>query len=561
MISVACAFWTLNGNIEKSEEEKRLLAQKMFSSSVRQDIIVGADAEVYKKCLTFSARPDVAGIEIRNLGKAFVCSLAPSNSKRVTEIQTAIYFDKSESDMASVIRIWYYLPLASEGLIKTGLILILSLLVLVPLQYFAIKYTTHLFLNPITFASKQLAEKGITWIQSKESMSLREKNLEVFTFLKTLEILLVNLQNQEVKLGELRTNQALGTLAVQVAHDIRSPLAALRVAVSQMNLTEDTHSGLIKSAIFRITEISETLTAQYRHSTENISNHYDPIILLREIVSEIVTEKRAQLNLAASDLKLIYDVTTPAVPFFVRNSRELKRILSNLISNSFEAIEKGGTVRITEAPDPASDSNAVLTILDNGFGMSPYVLSRSKEAGFTFGKVAGTGLGLSHADRSMQAMGGSLQINSEPGIGTEAILLVPLVFETGNFCLHLKIQKGSHLVIYDDDISIINAWKKLLEAYAGAIEIHYFQKLNQFEEYMAQSSTLAATFLIDFDLANDTKNGIELIEERKIAAQTYLVTSHSNNPTVVDAASKIGLKIIPKDLIESVTLEFSYPDH
>lgn len=549
---MAGSFWTLNANIEKSEEEKRYLTQKMFSSSVRQDILIGADAEVYKKCLVFSARPGIAGIEVKNLGTATVCHLLPTDSKRITEIKTPVYFDSGESDLASVIRIWYYLPIASDGLIKTGLILILSLLVLITVQYFAIKYTNHLFLNPITLASKQLQEKGIAWIQSDESKSLRANSLEAFTFLQTLETLLVNLQNQEIKLSELRMHQALGTLAVQVAHDIRSPLAALRVAVSQADPADKAEDGLIKSAICRITEICDTLTTQYRQPSEDYSNTLHPLALLSEIVTEIISEKRLQLTLNKSPVELVRNKSGETTASFVEKSTELKRVVSNLISNSIEAMPNGGTILLDEFPDPLSTGYTVLKISDDGIGMSPATLSRAKEHGYTFGKESGNGLGLSHAEKSMRNMGGSLDMTSKIGQGTEATLRIPLAFKTTSFCLSVDIQSTNNIAIYDDDASIIKAWKTILEKYDCYNQVRYFQGLKEFETFVANNDISKTVFFIDFDLSIEGKYGIQLIQKLDIGTRAYLVTSHANDPSVVKAAIDIDLKIIPKILIESV---------
>jgi signal transduction histidine kinase len=105
--------------------------------------------------------------------------------------------------------------------------------------------------------------------------------------------------------------------------------------------------------------------------------------------------------------------------------------LSELIGNALQAIEPGkGLVEIHAGYD-AGSSQVVLTISDNGCGMDEQTLKRAFDPFFS-AKPAGRrrGMGLAKALRWIEASGGSIRLESRPGQGTRAIILLPAVART-----------------------------------------------------------------------------------------------------------------------------------
>jgi signal transduction histidine kinase len=103
-------------------------------------------------------------------------------------------------------------------------------------------------------------------------------------------------------------------------------------------------------------------------------------------------------------------------------------MLSNLVNNSVEALERGGSVTVSLARRGGS---VEITVRDNGKGIPAEVLQRLGRRGETYGKAGGSGLGLHHARAAAEAWNGSLNISSEPGKGTETVILLPLAGEPG----------------------------------------------------------------------------------------------------------------------------------
>ncbi len=96
--------------------------------------------------------------------------------------------------------------------------------------------------------------------------------------------------------------------------------------------------------------------------------------------------------------------------------------LSNIINNRVEACQKHGEVKIEarEAPD-----HVEILVTDNGCGIPPERLRQLMNAGVTFDKADGSGLGLYHARLSIESWGGVLGLDSSPDRGTTVRIRLP----------------------------------------------------------------------------------------------------------------------------------------
>jgi signal transduction histidine kinase len=101
----------------------------------------------------------------------------------------------------------------------------------------------------------------------------------------------------------------------------------------------------------------------------------------------------------------------------------LNQAFLNLLLNAAQAVGADGEVRITSMETPAG---IAITIRDNGAGIPAEVQARVFEPFFTTREVgAGTGLGLTVARDIVLAHGGSIALQSEPGRGTRAEIILP----------------------------------------------------------------------------------------------------------------------------------------
>lgn len=146
----------------------------------------------------------------------------------------------------------------------------------------------------------------------------------------------------------------------------------------------------------------------------------------------------------------------------------LSHVLMNLCVNALDAMPGGGSLFLSTR-SLGSDSVEV-EVADTGSGMPPEVLARALDPYFTTkpqGK--GTGLGLAMVYSTVKAHGGSLELNSQPGLGTRVHLRFPAADaaiaaparETGP--LDPGTAPHRHILVVDDDAMIREALPELLE--------------------------------------------------------------------------------------------------
>jgi Signal transduction histidine kinase len=98
------------------------------------------------------------------------------------------------------------------------------------------------------------------------------------------------------------------------------------------------------------------------------------------------------------------------------------QLLVNLLTNSIQATERGGTIGLLLAPFPRQDG-VVLAVSDSGRGIDPEHLTRIFDPFFTT-KEEGTGLGLAICSQIVKQHGGTITIESERGKGTRVVVLL-----------------------------------------------------------------------------------------------------------------------------------------
>lgn len=294
-------------------------------------------------------------------------------------------------------------------------------------------------------------------------------------------------------LMELRLKESLTTLAAQVAHDIRSPLAALGAAAKGLEMPEDQRK-LVEGAVGRMQGIADDLLQRYRAPSAAPTAAKTSICALGGFIEQVLSEKRLQHKDKAG-LKIEFNSAGAEVKALAE-PKELQRLLSNLVNNSVEAFTGPGTIAVSLS---ALDGKALIEVKDNGKGIPPEILAKLGQKGETHGKTGGTGLGLYHARTTVEGWGGRFRIDSEPGKGTAVLIELP----------RAAASAGRLAVLLDDDMLVHMNWK--LAAKAAGVELKAYKTREDFAagtEAMAKETPL----YIDSDLGNDLK-GEEIAKE------------------------------------------------
>ena len=129
--------------------------------------------------------------------------------------------------------------------------------------------------------------------------------------------------------------------------------------------------------------------------------------------------KQLQRNKIETSLELASNLPAiEAVP------DQIKQVFLNLILNAIDAMPNGGCLSLTTNYLP--DDNLVMAALaDNGRGIPQKILNRIYEPFFST-KEAGTGLGLSISYSIVEAHGGHIEVESQPGVGSQFAVFLPI---------------------------------------------------------------------------------------------------------------------------------------
>lgn len=221
------------------------------------------------------------------------------------------------------------------------------------------------------------------------------------------------MQSYKKKEMENHLQLQFSSVAKQVAHDIRSPLSALRIGVDKLRQVAPDASELIAQAAARIEATADGLVNRAKTNAEPLQ-----ATSLKSLAEGLVAEKRLEFHLR-KDIAL--EVLGEDLTGWVQ-PRALQTILSNLINNSMEAMQSGGRIVIEIVQ---IDSGIQLRVSDNGSGIAPDVLEKLGSTAISSGKEAtssGLGIGVLSAKQKIESWGGRLTVRSELGKGTQVTL-------------------------------------------------------------------------------------------------------------------------------------------
>jgi PAS domain S-box-containing protein len=215
--------------------------------------------------------------------------------------------------------------------------------------------------------------------------------------------------------------EAVGTVANGIAHDFNNILGGV-LAQADLALTELDPGSVpkeelmaIRSAAMRGAEIVRELLTYA--GTES------PDVMPLDI-SHVVEEMLGLLKVSVSKHARIEMDLARDLPTVRANPAQISQLVMNLVTNASDAIgDRSGMIRVVTRRVTAKSGNATerdclqLEVSDTGFGMTPETKAKVFEPFFST-KSIGRGIGLAVVDGIVRSLGGTIQLESEPGAGT-----------------------------------------------------------------------------------------------------------------------------------------------
>jgi PAS domain S-box-containing protein len=229
----------------------------------------------------------------------------------------------------------------------------------------------------------------------------------------------------EQRAADAEALSAMGTLALNLAHEVRNPLNAavlqlhlLGRQVDKLGVDEEVRASLKHKAQI----VGDEIGRLSRLLTEflELARPRPPVrelVHFGKLVDEVLDLEQG--SAAARRVVVERDLASDCV--IVGDPEKLKQVVLNLVVNALEAMKEGGTLGLRVV---TSGDDAVLKIDDTGVGIDPASLAQVFDPFFTT-KEAGTGLGLSIVRKIVEQHRGEVRVESQQGVGTRVTVVLP----------------------------------------------------------------------------------------------------------------------------------------
>jgi two-component system sensor histidine kinase/response regulator len=295
--------------------------------------------------------------------------------------------------------------------------------------------------TPIIFTGAKKSEKKLHLGLSFDADEFIPKP---FTQSELLQAIHTRLQKKSLEQMELerqvaQLEQALASqeeqrllkakMIAMVVHDFRNPLASI---LSSSNLVRDyadrmdeqrrfMHMNRIDASVrYLISMLDELLVLAQIDSGSLV---FTPVSLDLGYLLQKIVEEFQLININSHKISFENSLEVQVIA----DSRLLRQIVSNLISNAVKYSPSGGVVRVTL---DKNNQQLVLKVIDHGIGISDVDQASFLDAfqrGSNVGNIPGTGLGLTIVKRAVELCGGDIQVESQIGSGTTMTVVLPMI--------------------------------------------------------------------------------------------------------------------------------------
>ncbi len=269
-------------------------------------------------------------------------------------------------------------------------------------------------------------------------------------------------------------NKAKSTFLSNMSHDIRTPMNAIigftTLAVSNIDdkkRVRDYLGKILSSSNHLLSLINDILDMS---RIESGKIHLEETeVSLSDVLHDLKTIISGQIH--AKQLELYMDAMDITNEDVYCDKTRLNQVLLNLLSNAVKFTPAGGTVsvRIRQYPGTVKGSELYeIRVKDNGIGMSQEFVQKifspfERERTSTVSRIQGTGLGMAITKNIVNMMGGTIEVLTEQGKGTEFIVRLPFRIQSK----HQRIEKiaeleGLKALVVDDDFNTCDSVTKML---------------------------------------------------------------------------------------------------
>lgn len=245
---------------------------------------------------------------------------------------------------------------------------------------------------------------------------------EIGELVKSFDQMVEEIKTSRINLAAAERKLAWTEMAKQVAHEIKNPLTPMKLSIQHLRQAFKDKARDLPGIVERTTQIIieqidalSRIAAEFSHYARMPEKRFERVSL-DETILECVELFN---NIKGIEFRVKFDDNKAQL---IADKDELRRVFINIIRNSVQAMEKGGTISIESR---RVDSSCVVRFRDSGEGIPENLLSKVFEPNFST-KTDGTGLGLAISQKIIQDLNGTIRISSAPGKGTTVEIVLPV---------------------------------------------------------------------------------------------------------------------------------------
>jgi signal transduction histidine kinase len=301
-----------------------------------------------------------------------------------------------------------------------GLMIIGPLIIIFTTFYFFKNFTSSVF--TLTTATRKIQEGKLSY---RIKNTLKDEFRELA---ESFNEMASSLKEQQETIQQTERLAAVGELAAGLAHEIKNPLAGIKVSIevlkNDLDLEQEDKEIFLRiiNEIYRIESLLKNLLNYARPSKPqpdyvNLHKILDVIIK----TSEISLRSPGETSGKVKDIEFVKDFD-PDIPAICADEAQLKQVFLNLLLNATDAIAEKGSITIKTARIP--DDSVEIRVTDTGKGIDQEDLKVVFNPFFTT-KSKGTGLGLAICKRLVEQHKGAIDVVNNPEGGVSFIITLP----------------------------------------------------------------------------------------------------------------------------------------
>ena len=310
-----------------------------------------------------------------------------------------------------------------------------------------------LFLQYFQRNRRQLRDLEESWMTAQAAQQTAESALEVAESSQRA----AETAEREAR----KANKAKSEFLSNMSHDIRTPMNAI-VGMTAIAIANIDNKEQVQNCLKKITLSSKHLLGLINDVLDMSKIESGKMTLtmdrvsLREVMDSIVSIVQPQIKAKDQQFNVfIHDISAENI---YCDSVRLNQILLNFLSNAIKFTPEGGSIQLALYEEPSAKGEGYvrihLHVKDNGIGMSQEFKDRifesfTREDSTRVHKTEGTGLGMAITKYIVTAMGGTIEVDSEQGKGTE--FRVTLDMEKAEAPEEEMILPDWNMLVVDDD--------------------------------------------------------------------------------------------------------------